>query len=162
MGIIDKVAAVLPWRGERQEPQRADVLTLRDDFERWLEPFVGDTRHLLQVMPDFSWTPSTDMQETDDKLIVTMEVPGLDGDDLDLRLTPHGLTIHGEKREAKEAKRNGYELLERRYGSFVRTVPLPPGLDLDRAEARVKRGVLTVTIPKAAAFAGMRRIPIKA
>ena len=41
-------------------------------------------------------------------------------------------------------------------------MPLPPGLDLDRADARVKRGVLTVTIPKAATFARMRRIPIKA
>jgi HSP20 family protein len=162
MGIIDKVAAVLPWRGERHEPQRADVLTLRDDFERWLEPFFDDTRHLLPVMSDFPWTPSTDMQETDDELMVTMEVPGLDGDDLDLRLTPQGLTIRGEKREAKETKRKGYELVERRYGSFVRSVPLPPGLDLDRAEARVKRGVLTVTIPKAAAFADMRRIPISA
>jgi HSP20 family protein len=72
------------------------------------------------------------------------------------------LTIRGEKREEKEAKRKGYELVERRYGSFVRSVPLPPGLDLDRAKARVKRGVLTVTIPKAASFAGMRRIPINA
>jgi HSP20 family protein len=102
------------------------------------------------------------VQETDDELIVTIEVPGLDGDDLEVRLTPRGLTIRGEKREEKEAKRKGYELVERRYGSFVRSVPLPPGLDLDGAEARVTRGVLTVTIPKAAAFAGMRRIPINA
>jgi HSP20 family protein len=162
MGIMDKVAALLPGRGERQEPPRADVLTLREDFERWLEPFFDDTRHPLQIMPDFPWTPSTDVKETDDKLIVTMEVPGLDDDDLDVRFTPQGLTIRGEKREEKEAKRKGYELVERRYGSFVRSVPLPPGLDLERAEARVKRGVLTVTIPKAGTSAGMRRIPISA
>jgi HSP20 family protein len=43
----------------------------------------------------------------------------------------------------------------------VRTVPLPPGLDLDRADARVKRGVLTVTIPKVAERSGMRRIAVK-
>jgi HSP20 family protein len=102
------------------------------------------------------------MQETDDEVIATMEVPGLDGDDLDVRLSPESLIVRGEKREEKEAKRKGYELVERHYGSFVRSVPLPPGLDLDRADARVKRGVLTVTIPKAATFAGMRRIPIKA
>ena len=162
MGIIAKVAAVLPGRGERHEPPRADVLALRDDFERWLEPYFDDTRHLLPVLPDLRWTPSADMQETDDELIATMEVPGLDGDDLDVRLTPQSLIVRGEKREEKEAKRKGYELVERRYGSFVRSVPLPPGLDLDRADARVKRGVLTVTIPKAATFAGMRRIPIKA
>ena len=162
MGIIDKVAAVLPWRGERHEPQRADVLALRDDFERWLEPYFDDTRHLLPMLPDLRWAPSADMEETDDEVIATMEVPGLDGDDLDVRLTPQSLIVRGEKREEKEAKRKGYELVERRYGSFVRSVPLPPGLDLDRADARVKRGVLTVTIPKAATFARMRRIPVKA
>jgi HSP20 family protein len=162
MGIIEKVAAALPWRGERHEPQRADVLTLRDDFERWLEPFVDDTRHLLPVMPGFPWTPSTDVQETDNEVIVTLEVPGLEIAVLVVLLTPLGLTIRGEKREAKEVKGRGYERVERRYGSFVRSVPLPPGLDRDRAEARVTRGVLTVTIPKAAAPAGLRRIPINA
>jgi HSP20 family protein len=71
------------------------------------------------------------------------------------------LTIRGEKREEAESRRNGYEVVERRYGSFVRTLPLPPGLDLDRAEARVRRGVLTVKIPKTAAFSTMRRVPIE-
>jgi len=52
------------------------------------------------------------------------------------------------------------EPAERRCGGFVRTVPLPPGLALDRAEARVKRGVLTVTIPKATERPGTRHIPI--
>ena len=160
MGIIDKVAAVLPWRGERQDPARADVLALRNDFDRWLEPFF-DTRALFPEMTDFAWTPSADVRESDRELIVTAEVPGLDRDDLDLSITPQGLTIRGEKREEAETRRKDYQFVERRYGSFVRTVPLPPGLDLDRAEARVKRGVLTVKIPKTAAFSTMRRIPIE-
>jgi HSP20 family protein len=162
MGIIDKFAAVLPWRGDRHEPKRTDVLALRNDFERWLEPFFGDTQPLLPVMPDLPWAPSTDVQQTEDGLIVTMEIPGLDADDLDVQLTPQGLVVRGEKREEKESKRDGYALVERRYGSFVRSVPLPPGLDHERAQARVQRGVLTVTIPKAAASTGMRRIPIRA
>jgi HSP20 family protein len=159
MGIIDKVAAVLPWRGERQDGARAELLALRNDFDRWLEPFE-DARHLFPEITDFAWTPSADVRETDRELIVTAEVPGLDRDDLDLSITPQGLTIRGEKREEAETRRKDYQFVERRYGSFVRTVPLPPGLDLDRAEARVKRGVLTVKIPKTAAFSTMRRIPI--
>ena len=161
MGIIDKVAAVLPWRGERQDPARAEVLALRSGFDRWLEPFLEDTRHLFPQMADFPWAPSADVRETDRELIVTAEVPGLDRDDLDLSITSQGLTIRGEKREEAETRRKDYQFVERRYGSFVRTVPLPPGLDLDRAEARVKRGVLTVKIPKTAAFSTMRRIPIE-
>jgi HSP20 family protein len=160
MGIIDKVASVLPWR-ERRDPGREDVLALRRDADRWLEPFFEDTRTLFPDIADFAWTPSADVRETDRELIVTVEVPGLDRDDLDLSITPQGLTIRGEKREEAETRRKGYEFVERRYGSFVRTVPLPPGLDLDRAEARVKRGVLTVKIPKTAAYSAMRRIPIE-
>jgi HSP20 family protein len=160
MGIIDKVAAVLPWRSERHESARADVLALRRDFDRWLEPFFEDTRRLFPEIADFAWTPSADLRETDRELIVTVEVPGLDRDDLDLSITPQGLTIRGEKREETEARRKDYQVVERRYGSFVRTVPLPPGLDLDRAEARVARGVLTVRIPKAGASSTVRRIPI--
>ena len=87
MGIIDKVAAVLPWRGERHDPARADVLALRNDFDRWLEPFFEETRHLFPEMTDFAWTPSAGVQETDQELIVTAEVPGLDRDDLDLSIT---------------------------------------------------------------------------
>ena len=161
MGIIDKVAAVLPWRGERHDSARADVLALRRDFDRWLEPFFEDTRTLFPEIADLAWTPSADVRETDRELIVTAEVPGLDRDDLDLSITPQGLTIRGEKREEAETRRKDYQFVERRYGSFVRTVPLPPGLDLDRAEARVKRGVLTVKIPKTGAFSTMRRIPIE-
>ena len=160
MGIIDKVASVLPWR-ERRDPVRDDVLALRRDVDRWLEPFFGDTRTLFPDIADFAWTPSADVRETDRELIVTAEVPGLDRDDLDLSITPQGLTIRGEKREEAETRRKDYQFVERRYGSFLRTVPLPPGLDLDRAEARVKRGVLTVKIPKTGAFSTMRRIPIE-
>ena len=160
MGIIDKVASVLPWR-ERRDPGREDVLALRRDADRWLEPFFEDTRHLFPEITDFAWTPSADVRETDRELIVTAEVPGLDRDDLDLSITPQGLTIRGEKREEAETRRKDYQFVERRYGSFLRKVPLPPGLDLDRAEARVKRGVLTVKIPKTGAFSTMRRIPIE-
>ena len=108
----------------------------------------------------------------------------LDPDDLDLMLTPGGLIIRGEKREVRQAppsgvsvtpeglitrggsreandeRRRDFYVAECRYGSFVRTVPLPPGLDLDRAEARIANGVLTVRFPKATSRRGARRIPI--
>jgi HSP20 family protein len=158
MGIIDKVSGLLPWRRERHQtaPMRAEVLALRDDLDRFLERLVDDP-----FASESRWPPSADLHETDDEVVVTTEVPGLDRDDLNLTITPEGLTIRGEKREQKEDKRKDFFVGEYRYGSFVRTVPLPPGLDLDRAEARVKNGVLTVRFPKAGARAGMRRILIK-
>jgi HSP20 family protein len=162
MGIIDKVTALLPWRDERHElrPARAQALALRDDFDRWLERLSEDPWG-VPGLTDPRWALSADMHETEDALVVTVEVPGLDRDDLDLTITPEGLTIRGEKREEKKDRRKDYHLVESRYGGFFRIVPLPPGLDLDRAEARVKNGVLTVRLPKAGAGSGTRRIPVK-
>ena len=93
------------------------------------------------------------MRETDDELIVSVEVPGFDRDDLDLTLTPEGLAIRGERQAEADD--------EYVYRNFVLTVPLPPGFDLDHAEARVKRGVLTVRFPKTVAATGTRRIPVR-
>ena len=160
MGIIDKVGALLPWRRERREyPARAGTLAFRDDLDRWLQRLTEGGSG-LPAIGEFGGLPSVDTRETDDELIVTVEVPGLDRDDIDLRITPAGLIIRGEKREEKEDRRKEYRVFETRYGSFVRTIPLPTGLDLDRAEARIANGVLTVRFPKATSRRGARRIPI--
>jgi HSP20 family protein len=161
MGIIDKVSALLPRRGERQESRaRAEGLVFRDDFDRRLQRWLDEPWERA-VIGTSRWLPSADVHETDDELIVTAEVPGLDREDLDLMISPEGLTIRGEKREESEDKRKDFYVSECRYGSFVRTVPLPPGLDVDRANARVKNGVLTVKFPKVDARPGTRRVPIK-
>ena len=157
MGIIDKVTSLLPWRGGWQEPpHRADAIALRDDLDRWFERVMGEP-----ALGALRQTPSVDVRETDNELIVTAEVPGLDRDDIALSITPEGLTIRGEKREESEDRRKDRVVAQSRYERFVRSVPLPPGLDVDRAEARVKNGVLTVRFPKVDARPGARRIPIE-
>jgi HSP20 family protein len=163
MGIMDKITALLPRRREEREEQpspRGDALALRDDVDRWLQRLIEEPWGFGTVS-DIEWMPVANLHETDDEAVVSVEVPGLHPDDLDLRITPGGLTIRGEKREEREDKRQDFHLTERRYGSFVRTVPLPSGVDVDRAEARFKNGVLTVRFPKTASRAGTRRVPIK-
>jgi HSP20 family protein len=161
MSIVDKISSLLPRHGERRESiqGRDERLAVRDDVDRWL-------RRFFEEAPDFpassgrGWTPSADVDETDKEVIVTMEVPGLRREDLDLTLTPEGLMVRGEKREGREDRRKDVYVAERRYGAFVRTIPLPPGVDAERAEARVKDGVLTVRFPRLAARDGSRRVPI--
>ena len=92
--------------------------------------------------------PSSTLHETDREVVVTAEVPGLDKADIDLTITPGGLVIRGEKREETEDSRKDFYVSERRYGKFVRSIPLPDGIDVERANARVDRGVLTVRFPK--------------
>ena len=154
MGILDKLSSLLPSRGERAHaPARPDALALRHDIEQWLQGLVEPSWGLLR---------SADVRETDDAVVVTADVPGLDRDDLTLQLTQDALIIRGETREQREDTRDDVYVAERRAGSFVWTVALPEGVDLERAEAQVKNGVLTVTFPKVATGRSTRRIPIKA
>jgi len=169
MGVIDKVTekvtALLPSRRERREsrnelpPVGAEVLALRDDLDRWLDRFFEEPWGFPGV-GDFQLVPSASVHATDKEVVVTAEVPGLDKTDLDLAITPDGLSIRGEKREETEHTRKDFFVSERRYGSFVRTVPLPDGIDIERAKARVDRGVLTVRFPKLETRTEKRRIPV--
>jgi HSP20 family protein len=158
MGIFDKVGSLLPWRNERRErhDEQEGALALRDDFDRWLGRLLDEP-----ASGGFGLIPSAEVRETHDTAIVTVEVPGLSRDDLSLTITPEGLVVRGQKREDRQDRRADVYVAERRYGSFVRTIPLPAGLDVDRADARVANGVLTVTFPKVDARPGTRRIAIK-
>jgi HSP20 family protein len=154
MGILDKVTSILPWRWRPREQPAAtpDTLALRDDLDRWLQRLFEEPLRLNGI-DRLATTSAPTVRETDDELVVSVEVPGFDRGDLDLTLTPEGLAIRGERQAEADD--------EYVYRNFVLTVPLPPGLDLDHAEARVKRGVLTVRFPKTATVAGARRIPVR-
>jgi HSP20 family protein len=84
----------------------------------------------------------------------------MDETDIDVALTRDSLTIRGEKREEKAENTKSYSLLERAYGSFSRTIPLPCEVDEDRATASFRKGVLTVTLPKAGRSAETKKIPV--
>ena len=161
MGIIDKVSGLLPRRDERPElpPVGGEVLALRDNLDRWLDRFFEES----WGFPDGGGVHATrraDVDDTDDALIVSVDVPGFDHEDLDLSVTPQGLIIRGENRQTSQERRKALRFAEERYEQFTEIVPLPPGLDIDRAEARVKRGRLTVTFPKIAPVPPRRQIPI--
>ena len=76
------------------------------------------------------------------------ELPGIDDKDLDVSISDNAVTIKGEKKTEEEENTGGYYRIERRYGSFQRIVPLPCGVDKDKAEATFKRGVLSIVLPK--------------
>jgi HSP20 family protein len=155
MGITDKLTALLPGRSERHEaPEQSNALALHDAFDLWLQRFFDEPDGLLgpAALPG---TPHVEVREAGDELLVRADVPGLDEDDVSLTISRDGLTIRGEASEEKKDQ----DQAEWRYGSFVVTVPLPPGLDLDHAEAKMKNGVLTVRIPKAER-SGERRIAL--
>jgi HSP20 family protein len=130
----------------RWEPFR-DLMTLREAMDRLFEEsFVRPRREWLAPAEG---TLALDMYETEDSMVVKSAVPGLEPDDIDITISGNTLSMSGETKAENEVKEENYIRRERRYGSFSRTVTLPEGLELDKAEASFQDGILTLTIPKA-------------
>lgn len=91
---------------------------------------------------------SADLFDEHDKLVVTLEVPGLDTNDFEISVTDSVLMIRGEKRFERESDEGNYHLLERAYGHFTRSIPLSYEVDADKAQASYKQGILRIELMK--------------
>lgn len=96
-----------------------------------------------------AWVPACDVSEDKDSIRITVEVPGVNPDDVQLQMENNILTIRGEKRQEVDETSDRVHRYERSYGSFERTFALPSTVDADKIEADISDGVLTVTLPKA-------------
>ena len=129
-------------------------------------PFAGSLIETTPVTkPATFWggLPAVDVAEREKQYEITAELPGLDENNIEVKVANGTLTIKGEKREEKEDKKKDYYLSERRYGSFRRSFSVPDGVDTDKIEANFKKGVLTVILPKSAeAQKQEKKIAVKA
>lgn len=114
---------------------------------------------------DFSasrFQPRIDVTDEGDALRIVAELPGMTRDDVELEVIDDMLILSGDKRFETTSEEQGCYRVERSFGHFQRAVPLPAGVDLDRAEAIFENGMLTLRVPKAAGEpAAKRRIEIK-
>ncbi len=94
------------------------------------------------------WSPDIDIAETDNDIIVKVEIPGVDPKEIGISVCGDTLTISGEKEEEKEETGKTYYRVERSYGSFTRTIDLPSKVMTDKVEAKEHLGVLEITLPK--------------
>jgi HSP20 family protein len=123
-----------------------EVSRLRREMDRLWDDYFGPGRRGLEPLEE--WVPAVDISESDDKITVKAEVPGLDAKDIQISLVGDVLTVKGEKKSEREEKKENYHLVERSYGSFSRSLKLPATVDADKIEATYKQGVLTVECPK--------------
>jgi HSP20 family protein len=105
--------------------------------------------------------PAMDVYETEDKLVVTVELPGLSAEDVEVQVEDSTLTVNGKREFSSEVNEEHYHRIERRYGSFSRAVTLPPQVDPGKVDARFEAGVLTVEVAKAEK-AKPKKIQVKA
>lgn len=143
-------AAAAPdaWRSFRAEMDRV--------FDRFASGFAMPSfGRVFDLVPSFRTeftlpTPAVDITEDDANYKVTAELPGMDEKNIEVTLTDDMLTIKGEKTAETEKKDKNTYLSERCYGAFQRSFVVPEGVKGDQITADFAKGVLTVTLPKAA------------
>ena len=134
------------WLPRRRTDEPHGWLSLRNEMGHLFHDFFSGWEPTL--VRGQEWLPAVDVSESDTAIVVRAEIPGVKAEDIELNVTDHILTIKGEKKEEKEETERSYRRLERRYGSFERTLQLPPSVDLDHADGEFADGVLTITLPK--------------
>jgi HSP20 family protein len=123
------------------------MLSFRDEMDRLLDDFYGKMAPAGDVY-EGDWRPAMDIKETDDEITASLELPGLDREDIKVSVKGDVLTVSGEKKqEVTETKENVHRI-ERSYGFFKRSVVLPMEVDSDKVKASFKNGVLRVKMPK--------------
>jgi HSP20 family protein len=93
------------------------------------------------------WTPPVDILETENELLLKMDVPDISLKDVEIRMENDTLTVKGE-RKFEQPQGKGYHRIERSYGTFARSFTLPNTVDSEHVRADYKHGVLTITLPK--------------
>jgi HSP20 family protein len=113
----------------------------------WLDDFFGSD--VLMNRTRESWYPAVDIEENDNEYIVSLELPGMQKDDVKISFHDDILSISGEKRTESEKENGNYHYFERRFGKFERSFRINSDIIGDKIDANMKDGVLKINLPKA-------------
>jgi HSP20 family protein len=134
-----------------------DLLSIHGQLNR----LFGEASAGAEVGRGGSWLPALDIHEAKDRFVVAVELPGIDPKDVDVSVEDSTLTVRGERRFSEELDDENYHRVERRYGSFSRSLTLPKAADAEKIEALFDKGVLRIEVPKVEA-ATPKKITVKA
>jgi len=133
--------AIIRW-----DPFR-DLITLREKMNRLFEDTFAARGEEKDLMAS-TWTPSVDIYETENEVVLTAEIPGIEDKDIEIKIENSTLSIKGERKLEKETKEENYHRIERAYGSFYRSFTIPHNVNQDKIQAEHENGVLKITMPK--------------
>jgi len=124
-----------------------DMTILQNQMNRLFE----DALHTWPTESDSTsvWSPTADIYETDNDLILQADLPGIDPKQIDVRVENNMLTIRGERCFEPKVKQENFHRVERSYGTFSRSFTLTTAVDSEKVQANYKNGVLSITLPKA-------------
>ncbi len=160
-----QIKDLIPWarKDHAPEPGKSEenpIAALQRDMNKVFDNFLHRFGSL-----DWPWgsgEAKSDVVETDNAIEVSIELPGMEMKDIDITVSDDLLTVKGEKKIERQEEKKGYYISERSYGAIYRTIPLPPGVDGEKAEATFKNGVLTIRLPQTPeAQAKVKHIEVK-
>lgn len=131
-------------------------LGLTDLESRYLEEMQRMQKRMSDLMDEVEAAsekgdvivPLADIRDTNEALIVTMDVPGVDKQDIDITITDDELSVAAERKTEKEVAEKDFHKRERTYKKFERMVKLPVSVKIEEAKAKLADGVLEITLPK--------------
>ena len=126
----------------RWEPFR-ELAALQSEMSRYMNGLLEGNGRTTQ-----SWVPTVDVWETEDEVVYAFDLPGIPEDRISVELEDNALTVTAERTREHEVEDGKYFRLERRFGTFSRTIGLPQGVEEDAISAKFEHGVLEVHVRK--------------
>jgi HSP20 family protein len=127
------------------EPFR-DLMAMQDRMTRLIDETLS--RIWKEDMAQGVWSPPVDILERGDEVVLKVDLPGVNQNEIDIRVEEGGLTIQGERKFVKESSEENYVQIERPYGTFRRTFSIPRTIDQGSIKASYKDGVLRIILPR--------------
>lgn len=152
----------------RREPYASPFSFMRrfsEEMDRLFDDFgfggsLISPRGFGREFENAMWSPQTEIFERGNELVVRADLPGMTKDDINVDIEDDQIIIRGERRDERQTTEEGFYHSERSYGSFYRSIPLPQGIDAEKANAAFNNGVLEITVPKPEQKTRGRRIEI--
>jgi len=126
----------------RWEPFR-EVAAMHNELSRLMNGLLEGNGRETQ-----GWVPTLDVWETDNELVYAFDLPGIPQDKVSVEVEDGALTVRAERERTQEVSQENFHRFERRFGTFSRTVGLPPGVSEDAIKASFKDGVLEIHVAK--------------
>jgi HSP20 family protein len=140
--------ALMRWRGVPFELDPFKSLArMQDEINRLFDISIGRPFGERGTF-EGEWAPAVDVYEDANNVFVKAELPGLTDKDVDVNIVDNTLVIRGEKKKEEEKKEQNYYRIERSYGAFQRSIPLPNAVEPEKVKASFKGGVLEIEMPK--------------
>jgi HSP20 family protein len=127
------------------EPFR-DLMAMQDRMTRLFDETLS--RIWKEEVPRGIWSPPVDILEKEGEVILKMDLPEMNQNEIEIKVEENTLIIQGERKFIKESSDTSYLQIERPFGTFQRTFALPRGIDQEKIKAGYKDGVLRVALPK--------------